>query len=89
MQLGSSMARFRNERPFRRPSMNFSGPRKPRDEQWFMGKKDGAPFTCGLCHHTFTRRDNLNRHKRKCYSDPARVNGMVRESRLRGHFDPR
>ena len=54
-----------------------------------MGRRPGAHFTCGLCHHHFTRRDNLNRHKKKCYSDPARVNGLLRESRLRGNFNPR
>jgi hypothetical protein len=44
-------------------------------QQWFLGSKPGARFTCGLCHHKFTRRDNLNRHKMSCYSDKARLNG--------------
>ena len=84
------MVRYRKPGVGKEPSMSFrGGPRKPSHEQWHMGRRPGAHFTCGLCHHHFTRRDNLNRHKRSCYSDPARVNGLVRESRLRGHFDPR
>ena len=52
-----------------------------------MGKKDTKRFVCGLFKHTFTRRDNLNRHKRKCYSDPARVNGLVLKGRLRTNLN--
>ena len=76
--------------PFKKPPSTFSGgPRKRRKQQLFMGKKPGARFTCGLCHHKFTRRDNLNRHKRLCYSDEARLNGMLRECELRVNHDPR
>ena len=84
------MPPFRYSRPFKQCVTTFKGgPRKPRDEQWHMGRRPGASFTCGLCHHQFTCRDNLNRHKRSCYSDPARVNGLVRESRFRGNFNRR
>ena len=84
------MARYRYSRPFRKPTMNFSGgPRKPRSQQWFTGRKPGARFTCGLCHHKFTRRDNLNRHKRQCYSDEARFNGMLLEGQIRSNHNPR
>ena len=40
-------------------------------------------FTCGLCHQKFTRRDNMNRHKRRCYADLARANGLLHEFDLR------
>jgi hypothetical protein len=74
----------------KQPSMRFSGgPSKQRLQQWHMGRRHSARFICGLCHHHFSRRANLNRHKMKCYGDPARVNGLVRESRLRGNFNPR
>ena len=77
------MARYRISRPIRKPTMNFSGHRKPRNQQWFTGRKPGARFTCGLCHHTFTLRENLNRHKRQCYSDEARLNGLLLERHIR------
>ena len=83
------MARYRYRRPFRKATMNFSGHRKPRNQQWFTGKKPGARFTCGLCHHKYTRRDNLNRHKRQCYANEARLNGMVKECHVWNGINPR
>ena len=84
------MARYRITRPFMKPSLTFSGgPRKPRNQQWFMGRKPEAKLTCGLCHHTFTLRDNLNRHNRKCYSDEARLNGLLQEGQIRSNHNPR
>ena len=84
------MARYRFSRSFKKPSMIFSGgPRKPRQQQWFTGKKPGARFTCGLCHQKFTLRSNLNRHKRKCFSDEARFNGLIKEGQIRANRNPR
>lgn len=83
------MGRYRHKRAFRTPSMAFSGgPRKPSSQQWHVGRRARARFTCGLCHHQFTRRDNLNRHKRQCYSDVARVNGLLTECRLMTNQQP-
>ena len=70
--------------------MSFSGgPRKSRRQQWHMGRRHGARFTCGLCHHHFSRRDNLNRHKGKCYSDEARFNGILTDCKINVNRDPR
>ena len=78
------MVPYRKPGLSKQPSMRFSGgPRKQRLSQWHMGRIASARFICGLCHHHFTRRDNLNRHKRMCYSDPARVNGLLREGQIR------
>ena len=84
------MGRYRYSRPMRKHSMNFSGgPRKPRLQQWFTGRKPGARFTCGLCHHKFSIRSNLNRHKRQCYSDEARLNGLIQEGQIRTNLKTR
>jgi len=84
------MAPIRYPRPFKQRVAAFTGgPRKPRMQQWFLGIKLGARFTCGLCHHNFTRRDNLNRYKMSCYSDKARLNGLLSECALRTNRDPR
>ena len=56
------------------------GTKKPRSRQWSRG---GGKFTCGLCSKQFLLRRLLDSHKKACYSDFARVHGLVRESQVR------
>ena len=86
------MHRHRKTRDFKFPSMAYSRPaRKPRSLQWKVPAcgRHLSLFTCGLCHRQYSRRDNLHRHKKKCYSDPARLNGLINECKLRTNYDPR